>query len=156
MSNFVTSSALVKDRVSQKSFSVCWQDWYSFVHPGVFVHVDSLVGLLQTQRKLASLSHIRRYTPSQSQSIQSPRLSIHYPVAWFGSPHSFTRQRMLLPPPLWVQGGSHTRLRGGGAQFRRWDRHSGTLGIYTVLYLYNPSVYDPQYTPLRGPPLLFH
>jgi len=40
------------------------------------------------------------------------------------SPHT---QKCVGPPHSWVQGGRHTRLRGG-TQFRRWDRHSGTLG----------------------------
>jgi hypothetical protein len=43
-----------------------------------------------------------------------------------------------LPPhlqasvaPLWFRGGGQTRLRerGGGSQFGRRDKHSGTLGI---------------------------
>jgi hypothetical protein len=40
-----------------------------------------------------------------------------------------------VPPPLWFRGWVQTGLRervwwGGGSQFRRGDRHCGTLGIY--------------------------
>ncbi len=55
-----------------------------------------------------------------------------WPVGWIGSPHPLHRRRLCpLQDP---SGGRHTRLweGGGGVQFRRWDRHYGTL--YTNLF----------------------
>ncbi len=52
-----------------------------------------------------------------------------------GPPHPLTRRSVASPPPLGPKdetlacGGG-----GGGTQFRRWDRHSGTLGILESLY----------------------
>ncbi len=65
-----------------------------------------------------------------------------YPVVWIGAPPShFTRKRVLLPP-FGSKGGDRLPCGGrgvGGTQFRRWDRHSGTLGIIPLLsQLANP------------------
>jgi hypothetical protein len=58
--------------------------------------------------------------------------------------------------PLLGPRGSHTRLGGGvaGNQFRRWDRHSGTLGVLWFSSLYTLHRQNIGiYTPPPPPPL---
>ncbi len=46
-----------------------------------------------------------------------------------GSPRPINRKR-VLPAPLWFQEGTQSGGRGGGgSQFRRRDRHYGTVGL---------------------------
>ncbi len=49
-----------------------------------------------------------------------------------GFPHPLTSRR-VRPPPFWFGGeGKHSQGGEGGSQFRRGDRHCGTLGIYVL------------------------
>ncbi len=59
-------------------------------------------------------------------SIQSSRL--FFPVVRIGSPHPLTRE-CCSPLPFGNKGGDTLACGGGGGrtQFRRWDRHYGTL-----------------------------
>jgi hypothetical protein len=46
-----------------------------------------------------------------------------------GSPHSLTRESECCSPFLGPRGETHSRAGEGGTQFRRRDRHFGTLCI---------------------------
>jgi hypothetical protein len=67
---------------------------------------------------------------------QSARLFLQ--LSELGLPHLLTRRRVCPPPSLLVRGGGGYTLacgreRGGGSQFRRGNRHFGTLGINMYL-----------------------
>jgi hypothetical protein len=45
-----------------------------------------------------------------------------------GTPQPLTRKCVCIPPLVWGGGGKHLLAgEGGGSQFRRGDRHCGTL-----------------------------
>ncbi len=79
------------------------------------------------------------------QSTEYTECHAFCPFVGIGSPHPFTRKRVLLSP-LWVQGGRLTRLR-----WRGWGNPIPTKGQtlwysmyeYTVLY-YTPSTLQRQ------------
>jgi hypothetical protein len=85
---------------------------------------------------LALLDH--KWRPKR---IQSARVSHQSSEL---APPPLTRTRVLPPPPppLWFQGRGDTLAGGrggGGNQFARRDRHSGTLGTYSIILLrWNP------------------
>ncbi len=56
------------------------------------------------------------------------------PVVGIGLPQPLTRRRVAPPPPLVLGGGAHSLAREevGESQFRREDRHCGTLYICTL------------------------
>jgi len=66
--------------------------------------------------------------PLALQSIQSAR--VPWPVVWIGSPHPLHRKRVCPFRQDTSGGDTHSLVGsrwGGGSQFRRRDRHYGTL-----------------------------
>jgi hypothetical protein len=65
------------------------------------------------------------------------RVQAFSPVVHIGTPPPPHPQASVSLPPLWL-GGAHSPggKRLGGSQFRRGDRHCGTLGKYVLFALY--------------------
>jgi hypothetical protein len=84
-------------------------------------------------------SQKQRRSPEQregemSQGIQSARLSIR--SSELGPPTPLTRKSVLVPPPFWVQGGTHS-LAGEGVRGPSSD--DGQTLWYSRYTAYNPS-----------------
>jgi hypothetical protein len=71
-----------------------------------------------------------RHLLGETETTEYTECQAFFPVVRMGSPYTPSSTGECCSSPLWVQGGRHARLRGRGwgrTQFRRRDRHSGTL-----------------------------
>ncbi len=63
-----------------------------------------------------------------------------FPVVWTGSPHPLNRKGVLLLPHLGPWGPGGDTLACEGSQFRKRDKHSGTLCTSILYSLYSTAL----------------
>ncbi len=109
------------------NFLYRWSTFWPFLKGAECWPSGRIFGTCRQEIQGKSQQNLQRAAPCLPQSIQSARLSLQ--SSRIGSPPPPHPQESVAPsPPLVPRGGTTLACgrRGGGSQFGRRDRHSGT------------------------------